>query len=116
MSDDDASAKILKFRPRPSDIQKMVRALARNSKNVRWRAQTHETHSVSRMNWRDITDVMMFDVLRTGHVKGDIEPGKYPGEWKVKMCKPMKGRREVGVVTLVIKSQWLFVKTVEWED
>ena len=69
------------------------------------------------MDWRGITDNMMFEVLRTGFIKGgDIVPGKNPGEWKVKMTKKMKGQREVGVVTLVINCQRLFIKTVEWED
>ena len=58
----------------------------------------------------------MLDVLRTGFVKGDIEPGRNPGEWKAKMVKEMKGRREIGVVTIVIDGHRLFVKTVEWED
>ena len=30
--------------------------------------------------------------------KGDIEAGKRPGEWKVKMVYATRGRREVGVV------------------
>ncbi len=68
------------------------------------------------MEWREITDDMMFEVLRTGIISGDIEPGKHPGEWKCKMTKPMKGRKEVGVVTIVVKREWLFIKTVEWED
>lgn len=68
------------------------------------------------MEWREINDRMMFDVLRTGFLKGEIEPGKNPGEWKAKMCKQMKGQREVGVVAIVIRDRSLFVKTVEWED
>lgn len=68
------------------------------------------------MDGRDITDRMMFDVLRTGFLTGLIEPGAHPGEWKAKMCKQIKGQREVGVVTIVINMQRLFVKTVEWED
>lgn len=68
------------------------------------------------MDLRDIDDRMMFEVLRTGYLKGSIEPGRKAGEWKVKMCKKMKGQREVGVVTVVIDMSKLFVKTVEWED
>lgn len=68
------------------------------------------------MDWQDITDKMMFEVLRTGYIKGEIVPGQYPGEWKAKMAKQMKGQREVGVVTVVINNHKLFVKTVEWED
>jgi hypothetical protein len=49
-------------------------------------------------------------------LKGEIEPGSNPGEWTAKMCKEVKGRREVGVVTIVMRAKRLFVKTVEWED
>lgn len=97
-------------------MEKTIRGLAADSKNVRWQSECYDSHAASRMDWRDITDKMMFEVLRTGYLKGDIEPGKYPGEWKVKMTKQMKGRREVGVVTVVINQRRLFVKTVEWED
>jgi hypothetical protein len=94
----------------------MVRELAKDSKNVRWRSVHYDTHAEGRMDWRDITDVMMFDVLRTGYLRGEIEPGRNPGEWKGKMCKQMKGRRDVGVVTILVNRQRLFIKTVEWED
>lgn len=113
---DEQSPKLVQFRPRPQEIERLVRDLAADSRNVRWRSSCYETHCESRMEWRDITDKMMFDVLRTGYIKGDVEPGRSPGEWKVKMTKQMKGRREVGVVTVVINLKRLLVKTVEWED
>lgn len=109
-------AKILPLVPRASDVQELVNRLAKDSKNVLWRAQSYETHAEGRMDLRDITDKMMFDVLRTGYVKGVVELGGKPGEIKVKMCKKMKGLRDVGVVTIVINSERLFIKTVEWED
>lgn len=107
---------VVQFAPRISDLEKVIRDLALDSRNVRWRASSYATHAESRMNWRDITDKMMFEVLRSGFIKGEIEPGRNPGEWKAKMVKQMKGTREVGVVTLVINRQRLFIKTVEWED
>jgi len=107
---------VVSFKPRIADLEKTIRALAGDSKKVRWRARLYESHAESRMDWRDITDKMMFDVLRTGFIKGDIEPGRSPGEWKAKMAKQMKGQREVGVVTVVINNERLFIKTVEWED
>lgn len=110
------SPAVVQFKPRASDLERTIRELAKNSSNVRWRAVSHETHAESRMEWRDITDRMMFEVLRTGYLKGDVEPGRCPGEWKAKMVKQMKGKREVGVVTIVIRNQRLFIKTVEWED
>jgi ribosomal protein L39E len=51
-----------------------------------------------------------------GNDQRRIEPGANAGEWKAKMAKQMKGNREVGVVTIVINGNKLFVKTVEWED
>lgn len=107
---------VVKFKPRIADLEKTIRSLAKDSRNVRWRSNSYETHVESRMEWRDITDRMMFDVLRTGFIKGEIEPGAKPGEWKAKMAKQMKGSREVGVVAIVIKDRRLFIKTVEWED
>lgn len=116
MTEKKPPAPVIQLRLRPSEFEKIVRGLAQDSSNVLWRAISHETHVQSRMGWRDITDRMMFEVLRTGMVRGDIEPGRNPGEWKGKMCKKMKGQREVGVVTVVINRRRLFIKTVEWED
>lgn len=107
---------VVPFKPRPHEIEKLIRELAKDSSNVKWRSKSCDMHAEAQMDWRDITDRMMFEVLRTGHLKGEVEAGKYPGEWKAKMVKQMKGNRDVGVVTIVIKSQRLFIKTVEWED
>lgn len=107
---------VVGFRPRPSELEKTIRRLAVDPDNVRWRSKLYEMHADKRQGERDIYDDMMFDVLRTGYLTGEIEPGINPGEWKAKMCKAMRGRREVGVVTIVINMQRLFVKTVEWED
>jgi hypothetical protein len=68
------------------------------------------------MEERGIRDHVAVLVLRQGEIKGDIEPGLKPGEWKVKLTREAKGRREAGVVVLVIRNARLFVKTVEWED
>ncbi len=115
-NDNQAKTKIVVSKPRVSDLEQIVHDLAKDSRNVRWSAKTYETHAESRMVWRDITDRMMFEVLRTGSIRGNVELGRNPGEFKVKMVKQMKGRREVGVVTIVINNQKLFIKTVEWED
>jgi hypothetical protein len=64
---------------------------------------------ISRTGWR-------FEVMRKGYVKGEIEPGEQAGEWKVKLAMEMKGRREVGVVVVVVNGSKLRVITVEWED
>lgn len=68
------------------------------------------------MDERGITDMDVLRVLRTGEISGDIVPGLHEGEWKCKIIAPVKGRREVGVATLVIRNRKLRIKTVEWED
>jgi hypothetical protein len=55
-------------------------------------------------------------VLRTEDIVGEIEAGKYPGEWKCKVVERRKKAREIGVVTIVMRQERLFIKTVEWED
>ncbi len=97
--------------PRPDVFQARVRDLATNTRNVRW-----GLHAKDRMVERDITDRMMFDVLRTGILSGPITAGKRADEWCGKMIKTIKGRRQVGVVTVLVSDRQLFVKTVEWED
>jgi len=73
-------------------------------------------HAFERMEERDIPDVTIYRVLRNGHIKGEPEPGKKEGEWKIKICDAVRGRREVGVVTIVVNNEKLVITTVEWED
>ena len=104
---------------RPPDrfqLEARVRELAQDSRRVRWRAQSYDTHVETRMSERDIDDMMMFEVLRSGYLEGDITPGKRPSEWQCRMVKRMKGRRELGVAVVLINNDKLFVKTVRWED
>ncbi len=103
--------KPLLFAPSAKTIRELVNRLAASTDNIGW-----SDHAFERMAERGITDVVAVDVLRLGHPQGEIEPGKNPGEWKVKMVRPVKGRREVGVVVLTVHNSRLFVKTVEWED
>ena len=88
-----------------------IQLLAKQSKDV-----AISDHAEERMDERGITDLDVLRVLRTGEISGRIEPGKYEGEWKCKIVAPVKGRREVGVVTLLIRNRRLRIKTVEWED
>jgi len=110
-SSNAATAQQVAFVPKPEVIRDMVRKLAADTSNIGW-----SQHALWRMEKRGITDVFAIDALRFGTPKGEIEPGKKPGEWKVKMTYQVKGRREVGVVVLTVHNARLFVKTVEWED
>lgn len=99
------------FRPNPSVLEARVREIAKDDENITW-----GNHCFDRQDERDITIRDALTVLRSGYLDGDIEAGTREGEWKCKMVKPMKGRREIGVVAIVIKMRSIFIKTVEWED
>jgi hypothetical protein len=73
-------------------------------------------HAMDRMVERDITTLDALRVLRHGEIVGEIEPGRTTGEWKCKMVARRRGSRDMGVVSVVLRTGRLFVKTVEWED
>lgn len=102
---------VLPFRPKPADLAKMVRKSAADSQNV-----SFSRHARERLAERGITDKEAIKVLRIGELRGDIEPGTERGEWKCKLVAPIKGSREVGVITIMLVNSRLLVKTVEWED
>ena len=85
--------------------------MAKDSENITW-----GDHAFDRSDERDITIRDASTVLQTGYLDDKLEAGLNPGEWKGKMTKAMKGRREIGVVVVVIRNESLFAKTVEWED
>ena len=73
------------------------------------------THARERMQEREIDDADVLRVLRQGIVVDAPEPAE-PGEWKCKIVRRIRGSRDVGVVTIILRDSRLFVKTVEWED
>jgi hypothetical protein len=111
MSDQTGAGSVRPFAPRPEELLERIRRVAKESKNVGF-----STHAEDRMDERGITDLDVLRVLRSGDIKGEVEAGRSEGEWKAKVTAPIKGRREVGVVVLVIHNRKLRVKTVEWED
>ncbi|MSP81891.1 MAG: DUF4258 domain-containing protein [Alphaproteobacteria bacterium] len=72
-------------------------------------------HALERMAERDIFDVVVLRILRTGSIRGDPEQTHHD-EWKCKMVLKLRGGRDAGVVTIILHVGKLFVKTVEWED
>jgi hypothetical protein len=101
----------MSFRPKLSAIVKMVRERAADSGNVAF-----GKHARERLEQRGITDLEAIKTLRIGEIKGDISSGNEAGEWVCKGAARIKGSREIGVVTVVLVSGGLFVKSVEWED
>lgn len=111
MTDEQLSKNLVPLVPRPDEFVERVRAIASNSDKIKW-----SQHARERMSERDISNRVALTVLREGHVVGRVEPGNAPGEWKAKVVKNVKGRRDVGVVAITVRNDHILVKTVEWED
>jgi len=102
---------VVPFKPRPGELMKAIRTLAKSSANVYF-----GDHARQRILERGINDEDAIRVLVLGEIRGDIAPGHNVGEWKCKVVARIKGSREIGVVTITLNMSKLFVKTVEWED
>ena len=98
------------FKLTAADAEKLIRHSAQDADNV-----IFGNHAMKRMNERGIFTTDVLRILRAGWV--DDEPGvTNSGEWKCKMTLEIKRGRTVGVVTIIMHNDMLFVKTVEWED
>jgi len=76
-------------------------------------------HAEERMLERDIDMLDVLRVLKTGEIVGAIEAGVGSEEWKCKVIASPRYpeiKRDIGVVTIVVRSSRLLIKTVEWED
>ena len=104
------TATVSNYRLTPAVAEKRIKALAIQSENIGW-----GLHALDRMIQRGIYDVDALRVMRQGFCDGNPERTER-GEWKAKMVRRMVGAREIGVVVVILKSNRLFVKTVEWED
>lgn len=58
---DRAQPQRLDFRPRPETVRNLVHMLARDTGNIAWSA-----HALERMSEREITDLLVIEVLRSG--------------------------------------------------
>jgi hypothetical protein len=110
MTEPPTTRKIVQFRLRPGSVEARVKDLAVDTGNIDW-----SFHAQERMEVREIYDADVLRVLRNGHIEGSPETVG-PGEVKCKMVKPIRGNREIGVVTIIVRDSRLFIMTVEWED
>ena len=102
-----ASAKVTGITLTTAVAEKRIRQIALVTENV-----ILGNHALERMAEREIYDI---EVLRTGYV--DERPERTAqDEWQCKVTLKIKGGRSAGVVTIILQSGKLFVKTVEWED
>lgn len=97
--------------PSQQQLEAAIHRLALDTENIKW-----SVHAQQRMAERGIDDIDVLRILRQGHVEPQIEPGKNKGEWLCKIVKAISGKREAGVVTIVVRDERLILVTVEWED
>lgn len=111
MVDENAMRKtVAKFRLTPNVATDRIRAIAQKSENV-----IFGDHAQERMFERGITDVQVMEILRRGIVSEAPEKTEYD-EWKCKIVMHLRGKREAGVIVVILRDNRLFLKTVEWED
>lgn len=104
------SAVVRKFRMRPERAQALVRSIAVDTSKV-----IIGDHAKRRMEEREISDIEIYRILQSGHVMEEPSQTEHK-EWKCKVVKKLKGNREAGVVTIILRNRMLFAQTVEWED
>ena len=105
-----ASAKVTGIILTAAVAEKRIRQISLVTENV-----ILGNHALERMAEREIYDIEVLRVLRTGYV--DERPERTAqDEWQCKVTLKIKGGRSAGVVTIILQSGKLFVKTVEWED
>lgn len=103
--------KVAKIQLSPAIAQERIRKISEESVNVILSKHAKEERMVEREILRRDID----RALRHGYVEEKPTQTEY-GEWKCKITLPIKGRRDLGVVVILLNSGKLFVKTVEWED
>jgi hypothetical protein len=107
---DHPKSNVAEMRLTSSVAQSRIRKIAENSENV-----ILGNHARDRMIEREILDVDVFRIIRSGHVEGQPEYTDFK-EWKCKVVLKIRGSRTAGVVVVLLHSGKLFVKTVEWES
>lgn len=110
MKTEPPNRNVTQYRLTANVAEQRIRQIALQSEKIKW-----SLHALDRMEEREIFDVDVLRVLRGGFISGPPEP-QQAGEWKCKMTLKIRGTREVGVVAIILRTDGLFVKTVEWED
>jgi hypothetical protein len=111
MDDAQSGRKVTRYRVTAAIAEKRIRQIAGDSDNIKW-----SLHALQRMEEREIFDIAVLRVLRAGTISGNPEETPREGEWKCKMVRRIRGAREAGVVAILLRREFLLIKTVEWED
>ncbi len=101
--------------PKTHVLMARIREIAQDSANVAF-----SMHATERLNERGLTDLDVIRGYRIGDIVSAITPGERHREWVCEVVFPSPeesgGRREVGVITVVVEECRLRIKTVMWKD
>jgi hypothetical protein len=112
MADSRAPAQLIRFRPRPDHLIRLIRQLA-----AAGRVGYLDHSLLERMPERGFDTLDVLSTLKTGVIVGPIDPGLKAGEWKVKIVSSVDGTsRKMGVVVILVRQSRILIKTTEWED
>jgi Domain of unknown function (DUF4258) len=105
------TANLLTPAPHPGTLMARIRFLAEHTDRI-----IFGDHTQDRMEERGIHSEDVYRVLRLGEIVGRVVAGIDAGEWKCKVVAKLRGSRQLGVVTIILMNDKLFIKTTEWED
>lgn len=106
-----ADIRTLPVKLRQKQAEVLIRRISEDTRNI-----IFGNHATDRMEERGITPNEVIQVLKKGHVYDMPVPGKKKSEWKCKVERHARGNRDIGVVTIIMQEQRLFLVIIEWED
>ena len=101
---------MVKMRLTPLRAEKRIHQLASTSANI-----VFGFDALAGMRERGITDVQVLEILLAGFVSENPVLTEH-NDWQCKITKELRGRREAGILIVILQNSRLFLKTVEWED
>ena len=90
--------------------ERLIAQLAEDSNRV-----YYTDHAQERMEERDVSMQDIERILKNGFC-ADQPIRDEKGQWKCKLIRHHNGNRDVGVITVILRSHALLIVTVEWED
>lgn len=90
--------------------ERLIAQLAEESSRI-----YYTNHAQDRMEERNVSMQDIEKILRNGFC-AEQPMRDEKGQWKCKLIRHHHGNRDVGVVTVILRSQALLIVTVEWED
>ncbi len=101
-------------------VVKMVLTQLRAETRIRELAQSSDNiifgdEALDDMVERGITDVQVLEILLGGYVADQPQMTEF-GDWRCKVSKELRGRREAAALVVIMRNARLFLKSVGWEE